>query len=62
MPVCGVERKRISFTVPILAYESLEQLARKEGVSINQYSRRLVEREIMKHNLPLYWQEPERVE
>ena len=62
MPVHGIKRKEICFTIPIVAYSSLEQLAKKDGVSVHQYSRRLVEQEIMKHNLPLYWQEPERLE
>ena len=62
MPVCGVKRERITISLPIAAYNSLEQLAQKEGLSVPQYSRRLLEREIMKRNLPLYWQKPERVE
>ena len=33
MPVSGIERKQISFSLPLAAYESLKELAEKEDMS-----------------------------
>lgn len=56
MSVVNIERKRITVSLPIVAYNSLEELSKKEEMSVHQYCRHLVEQEIIKNNLPLYWQ------
>ena len=54
MTVAKIERKRITVSLPIAAYNSLEVLSQKEGLSVHEYTRRLVQREILTNHLPLY--------
>ncbi|MBR2895887.1 MAG: hypothetical protein IKC03_09590 [Oscillospiraceae bacterium] len=55
MPV--IERKRLSFSIslPESALLSLKTLAEKREMSVPRYVKHLIEKDIIEHNLPLYW-------
>ena len=54
MAVSGIKRKQITISIPVVAYDSLVDLARRNGVSVSEYGRQLLEKEVIKHGLPLY--------
>lgn len=55
MSVSGIKRKQVTLSLSEVAYGSLIQLAQQEGVSVSEYSRRIIEREIIQKGLPLYY-------
>ena len=55
MPVAGIKRTRIIVSLPEATYESAKILADQEGITVHKYVKSLVEREIIKINLPLYY-------
>lgn len=42
MPVSGLKRKRITITIPVPAYDSLQALVAESGLTVPNYVRRLV--------------------
>ena len=54
MPVQKIERKRIQISLPLAGYNSIKVLAEHENKTVSRYVQSLVERDIIKNNLPLY--------
>ena len=54
MPKQLIKYKPIQFSLPEAAYNSVKILAQRENKTINKYIMSLVEREIIKNDLPLY--------
>ena len=55
MPERYIKYKRIQFSLPEAAYDSMKLLAQREDKTVSKYSMTLVEREIIKNNLPLFY-------
>lgn len=54
MPVQKIKREKVQLSLPVAAYNSVKILAKRENKTVNNYVQTLVEREIVKNNLPLY--------
>jgi len=54
MPVYGIEKKNITVSLPVAAYQSLCGLAKQRGQTPAQYIRSLVMQHLADQNLPLY--------
>lgn len=54
MPGKYIKYKRIQFSLPEAAYNSIKILAQREEKTVSKYIMSLVEREIIKNNLPLF--------
>lgn len=54
MPVQKIKREKVQLSLPVVAYNSVKILAKRENKTVNNYVQTLVEREIVKNNLPLY--------
>ena len=49
-----IKYKPVSFSLPEAAYDSIKILAQRENKTVNKYIMTLVERDIVKNNLPLF--------
>lgn len=49
-----IKYKRIQFSLPESAYDSVKILAQRENKTVNKYIMSLVEREVIKNDLPLF--------
>jgi len=54
MPQKYIKYKRIQFSLPEAAYDSVKILAQREDKTVNKYIMSLVEREVVKNDLPLF--------
>ena len=54
MPKKLIKYKRVEFSLPEAAYESIKILAQREDKTVNKYMMTLAERDIVKNNLPLF--------
>ena len=54
MPKQIIKYKPVQFSLPEAAYNSVNILAQRENKTVNKYIMTLVEREIIKQNLPLF--------
>ena len=54
MPVYGIEKKNITVSLPVAAYQSLCGLAEQRGQTPAQYIRSLTMQHLADQNLPLY--------
>ena len=60
MSVYGIEKKNISVSLPVVAYQSLCGLAEQRGQTPSQYIRSLVMQHLASQGLPLYCGEESR--
>ena len=54
MPKKLIKYKSVQFSLPEAAYDSMKLLAQREDKTVSKYIMTLVEREIIKNNLPLF--------
>lgn len=54
MPGKYIKYKRVQFSLPEAAYDSMKLLAQREDKTVSKYIMTLVERDIIKNNLPLF--------
>ena len=57
MPNRYIKYKSVQFSLPESAYNSVKILAQRENRTLSKYIRALVEREIHKNGLPVYFVE-----
>ena len=55
MPKKFIKYKPVQFSLPEAAYNSAKILAAQEGKTVNKYIMSIVEREIAKNGLPLFF-------
>ena len=54
MAVVGIKRTRVAISIPEATYESVKILADREEMAVSRYVKSLIDREVIKNNLPLY--------
>ena len=54
MPGKYIKYKSVQFSLPEAAYDSMKLLAQREEKTVSKYIMTLVERDIIKNNLPLF--------
>ena len=57
MAVYGIKKKVMSISVTAIAYRSIAELARQQGMTANQYVRALMIAHLQKMRMPIYYEE-----